>query len=518
MGTISTWTAIFLFAWTAAAQTCTVLQQSGCPTTGAPSGWTGSANPYAGPPTLKYFVTDASQVLASAGNSGATRPQARIVLTAQLTPAGQTYMLADPESCGGSGNLGPPACYFNQIGSAPDAQSPYAGPPAGILGYLYRLKAPPPAGVGLTEIDVNAWMGPLLVSSQYASLCGANCSAPAGWTGNCSTATSTAGWYCRGLATYDALFAYATQAGVKLNWEPEYTGDFLFSPGACGIPRGMSGSGYNYTERQVENCLAPIVAAAVSRWPIHHMSVLHEPCGATALVFNTGSSCFLSVGDTDTLIAALSAAARANRSNSQMLVGAGAAYADIGAAPYACPASGNYWCDWVTNLAGSLDYYAVHTYPAPSVSDYSIATLSVYSAMCGAVPNGRICLSDESSPLRFGGSGGEGNTIFGCGFEEWLTDGSFALWVDSVPSQWAPANGFRQWALFPSAPLLFTSSDPNNTHCSQSNDTYPQAAMNGLPASAGVTGEGLAYGAAAAGWTASLQGTARLTGRAALGQ
>ena len=105
----------------------------------------------------------------------------------------------------------------------------------------------------------------------------------------------------------------------------------------------------------------------------------------------------------------------------------------------------------------------------------------------------------------------------GCGYSEWLNDGSFALWADKIPGEWAPANGFREWALFPSAPLIYLSSDPNNTHCSQSSDTYPQAAMNGLPISAGVTAEGLAYAAAAGGWTASLQGSAHLTGRAELG-
>lgn len=508
---------LLLLASAAGAQTCTVLNPSGCPVAGAPSGWTGTADPYGGPPTLKLFVTDAAQVLSAAANLAAAKPQPRIVLTAELTPAGQTYMLADPESCGGTVNAGPPVCNFNQIGYAPDAQSPYTGSPAGILGYLYRLKAAPPAGVGLVQVDVNAWMGPLFVSSQYTSLCGSNCHVPAGWTGNCSTATSTAGWYCRGLATYDALFVYAARVGVKINWEPEYTGDFLFSPGACGLAHGMTGSAYNYTESQVQNCIAPAVAAAAARWPINHLSVLHEPCGATALVFNTGAYCFLNVGDVDALIAALSAGARANRSNTNMLVGAGAAFADIGAAPYTCPESGNYWCDWVTNLAGSLDYYAVHAYPAPSVPDYLTATLTDYAAMCAAVPSGRTCLSDESSPLRYGGSGGEGNTIFGCGYEEWLTDGTFSLWVDSVPGAWAPATGFRQWALFPSFPLLYVTADPNNTHCSQSNDTYPQAAMAELATPAGVTAEGLAFAKAANGWAESLQGSARLTGRAELG-
>jgi|HubBroStandDraft_1064217.scaffolds.fasta_scaffold08122_4 hypothetical protein len=501
----------------AAAQTCTVLDQSGCPAIGAPSGWTGAANPYAGPPTLKSFVTQASQVLPAAGNLGSNKPQPHIILTAQLTPAGEAYMTADSESCGGTANTGPPTCYFNQIGYAPDAQSPYTGSPAGILGYLYRLKAPPPAGVGLTQVDVNAWMGPLFVSSQYASLCGSNCYTPAGWTGNCSTAIGTAAWYCRGLATYDALFTYAARVGVKLDWAPEYTGDFLFGGGACGLTHGMTGSAYNYTETEVQSCIVPTVASAAARWPMNHMSVLHEPCGVMALVFGTGDHCFLDVSDVDTLITALSAAARANRSNSGMLIGAGAALGDIGTPPYTCPEGGNYWCDWVTNLAGSLDYYSVHAYPTPTPSLYLQDTLTDYGAMCAAVPNGKICLSDESSALRYGGDGSEGDTIFGCGSEEWLTDGSFSLWVDSVPAEWASATGLTQWSIFPSFPFIFLSLDPNNTHCSQSSDQYPQNTMAALAASTGVTAEGLAYAKAASGWTGSLQGAARLTGRAALG-
>ena len=213
-----------------------------------------------------------------------------------------------------------------------------------------------------------------LFPSQYASLCGTGCYFPSGLdqgTARRQTARPARGTAAV-LATYDALFAYATRVGVKLNWEPEYTGDFLFSP------ERLRASAWHVRQRFIttpkfryRNCIVPTVAAAAARWPIHHFSVLHEPCGATALVFTTGSaSCFLSVSDTGALDGSAVAPPYARACRIPRCWSAPVRrLRDIGTAPYACPASGNYWCDWVTNLAGSLDYYAVHTYPAPGVSD-----------------------------------------------------------------------------------------------------------------------------------------------------
>ena len=488
---------LLLTLGTSAAQTCTVLNYSACPTTGL----------YAGPPTLQSFVQGASQVLPAAGNAVSGSAQPRMIVTAQLVPAGESYMTADPMTCGGNSPGG--TCYFNVIGDAPNY---HGGAPSGIIGYLYRLSAQPPNGVGLSQVDVNMWMGPLFKASQWNAACaaygGGSCSPTIGST------YST--WYLNGLATYDAMFAYAANAGVLINIAPELTSDVLM---ACGITKGLG----NYTEAQMQNCLAPLIAAATARWNINHVSVLHEPCGVMSLIMNTGTACFLGVTDVDTMIAALSVAARwgspgtLTRQNPSMLVGAAATIGDVGALPYACPGANNYWCDWTTNLSGSLDYYALHAYPFQNVNNYTSKALVDYAAMGASVPANRQWLSDESSPLRFApaGGGSEGSTYLGCGASEWQTDGTFAWWAENIVGKWAPAAGLKSWSLFPSMPLLYVSSDPNNTHCSQSSDTYPQLAMQHL--GDGLTKEGIVFSQVAHGGTAALEGAAQLTRRTRLG-
>ena len=494
----------------ALAAQCNVLSTSGCPTTGSPSGWTGCANAYDAcgtGPTYQSFVAGASTALPAAGNSVSTLRQPRILLTAQLSPAGVAFMTTDPTSCGGTANTGPPTCYYNQIGFAPDAASPYTGVPTGILGFIYRMKQPSPVGLGLLQIDINGWLGPLFVSSQYLAS-GLNF---CGTYGSCHSAGGYSTWYTNSLATYDAVFSYIVASGLVVNWEPTMSGD---TKTVCGIPAYGT-----YTEAQIQSCEAPLEAAAAKRWNINHFSVDHEPCGVQELIYGTGGNCYLSVADENTLITALSAAIRATRKNPAMLVGAGAQFTDIGGTPYTCPNAGNYWCDWVTNLNGSMDYYAVHAYPITTASIYVSQALSVYKAMCQAVPSNQICLSDESSPLRYEptGQSGEGNSVFGCGYTSYLTDGSYAWWIGNVAGTWAPAIGFQQFAEFDTQRLLFLTNDSNNTHCSLSSDLYSKNVMLSLPTSVGVSGEGLEFAAVAGGYTLSVQGKSHISGPSLLG-
>ncbi len=468
--------------------TCTWMSWSGCPTTGL----------YAGPPTLQAYVQGAGLSLPAAAAQGAGTPTARIIVTAQIGPAGEAFMTADPSTCGGSSPTG--TCYYNVIGHAPNYDSQ---PPSGIIGYIYGLTAKPPNGVGLQELDVNLWMSPLFESAQWSAAC------TAFGGGSCSPTISggTAAWYSRGLATYDAMFSYLASIGVRVNAAFEPSIDLL---AACNITRGAG----NYTETQIQNCEGPLIAAAAKRWKLNHSSVHHEPCGVQTLIFGVSSGCYLSVGDVDTLIVALAAAARWSPANAGMLVGAGYILSEM-----------SYWTDMVTNLmagpnAATLDYGAAHFYPDTAVAsrNFVVTTLPNYASMCAAIPAGKICLADEGSTLRWSplvNGGGEGGTYLGCGSREFSNDGTVALFYASVIGAWAPQHGYKQFSIFPTWNFFYLSDDVNNTHCSQTTDNYTQTAMSNL--GNGITPEGLAYAKVAAGYGASILGRSNITGRGHIG-
>jgi len=481
------------------AQTCTIHTPTSCGTTGV----------WAGPPTLESSLAGAASSLPAAGLSVTTLPQPRMVLSANLVPAGRSYMTSDPNTCGGTSPSG--ICYYNVTGAY--ASTSNGG--FGILGYLYSLTAPKPFGAGLGAVDINIWLGPFFTASQWAAACasygGGSCSPSIG--------SANSSWYTNSLATYDALFAKLSALGLKVRLAPEISADVR---AACGIGSGAG----NFTETQVQNCLAPLEATLAARYSavpyspgtIEGISVLHEPCGVSALAFGTGSSCFLSVVGVDTLIAYISAAVKASSLNTKLKTGAGAVTSDLGGTLYTCPNPNNYWCDWVTNLTGSLDYYSVHTY-AGTATPWSgfDNTLAIYAAMAAAVPSVKQVIADESGPLEYApltGGLGEGGAYVGCGYKEWSTDGTFSAWVRWVVGNWAPANRLSRWTLFPSEPIVKWTTDINNTHCYPSSDNYDPWLSQYYGS---VTPEGLQYGVVAAGWNTSLQGSAHLTGRVHLG-
>jgi hypothetical protein len=89
-------------------------------------------------------------------------------------------------------------------------------------------------------------------------------------------------------------------------------------------------------------------------------------------------------------------------------------------------------------------------------------------------------------------------------------------WARAVPGAWAPANGVSVYSIYPIEPLLMTTADPNNNHC-VAGDGYEVLLSNALAGGPMLSPLGMSYGAMAAGWNTSLQGNARLTGRAHLG-
>ena len=466
-------------------QTCTILAPSGC----------GTAGPLAGPPTLQGYVGGLSTALPSTLAGAARSPQPRLTYSGEIVPASQSFMVYDPHSCPGSGT-----CLYNN--------------PAVIDNWIDSLVDAPPNGMGLRSVDLNLWVGPLLQSKEYnpASVVAGGLNY-CGTYGTCYGATdAAAAWHLNGLTTYDQMFAHlAAKNGVKVRIAPMLSGDVL---AACGIQQN------NFTEPQVERCVLPLWTAMVKRWHVDDDTVIHEPCGVLALVLGTAPNCAMSVSDLDEFIQHAAAAVRVTSQNPAIRIGAGALNSD---ATGTCPGIQNFWCDWYTNLmpSGVLDFGGIDLYPVVSVpvANYN-ETLASYAAMLAhATAIGIPVMANESSAMRWensAGAGGEAYTYWGCGATEWYTDGTWQAWARAVPGAWASANGLSLFSLFPTESALLLSDNSASNHCvtADSFEAGLSAALAGGPL---VSAAGKEYAVMAAGWNTSLQGRARLTGRAHLG-
>ena len=400
-------------------------------------------------------------------------------------------MTYDPHTCPVSGT-----CQYNN--------------PTIIDNFIDSLVMAPPRGAGLKSVDINLWVSPLFESAQYT----ANCAT----YGVCYTPTSSnQTWFSHGLSTYDTVFAHLASSwpNVKVRIAPMFSGDTM---NMCGITQN------SFTELQVQQCAAPLWAAMVARWHVDDMTVSHEPCGVFYVVLGseTGNTngCVMSVSDMDTFITYTAAAVRAKSQNTSVRIGAGAIVTD---AAGSCPGSQNFWCDWYTNLmpSGVLDFGGIDMYPVSSVpvANYN-NTLATYATMANHVTSiGKAVVANESSAMRWlntSGPGSEGNTYWGCAASEWMTDGTFMAWAVAVPGAWAPAKGIQIYSIFPIEPLLLTTTDINNNHCT-TGDGYQTLLSGALAGGTVLSPLGTLYGAMAAGWNTSLQGNAHLTGRANMG-
>ncbi len=392
-----------LCAVAACGQTCTILSPTNC----------GTANVYAGPPTLQSFVSGLSSALPVARANVASMPQPRTVYSAQVVPASMTFMTYDPHTCPVSGT-----CLFNN--------------PTVINNFIDSLLMPPPRGAGLKSLDFNLWVSPLFTTSQYASGCALY--------GACYTpALSNQGWYSHGLSTYDAVFAHLASAwpGVKIRLSPMFSGDAITT---CGISPGVG----NFTELQLEQCAAPLWAAMVARWHIDDITVTHEPCGVFAVVLGTAPTCVTTVGDMDTFIRHTAAAVRAVSQNQNIRIGAGGLISD---ASGACPSSQNFWCDWYTNLmpANVLDFAGIDMYPVTSIpaSNYN-STLASYASMAQHVQEaGKIAVANEASAMRWANPNGPGGKQYLLGMRGVRMDDRRRLY--GMVARRTGRVGTRQW-------------------------------------------------------------------------
>jgi len=452
-----------LFAATIWAQPCTISSTVNCPSTGI----------YAGPPPLPEFLNGAyaSFSALSTYTQDVPGPGTPVTLSAQLTGLSATFISSDPRTCPNSGT-----CVFNNL--------------ANEEAYIRSMLNPYPAGVGLKSVDINIWMGPFMEASQYPAACAAY--------GACGT-PGYPNWYANSLAVYDAVIPYIQSFGAQVRLAPIPTTDVI---AACGISRGTG----NFTEAQVEDCMKPLEVVMVERYHIDFISVVHEICGAMALDFNT-SGCALSASDGVKLATNLALAVRAHSSNSAIKIGVGSALADdSGDTPvHNCgnPGSTSQWCAWInsSSFQSAINYMSVHVYPLENgqpgeSSGYwngnATGTLENYTAMLQQIPAGKIRNADESSGLRWGNGSGDAGTILGCGSLEWLDDGSFEMWAQTVAGEWAESQGLGEFSLFPTEGLVYLTSDLNNNRCATNTDDYEPLVYTTYAGQ--VSEEGLIYG------------------------
>jgi hypothetical protein len=86
-------------------------------------------------------------------------------------------------------------------------------------------------------------------------------------------------------------------------------------------------------------------------------------------------------------------------------------------------------------------------------------------------------------------------------------------WIDALVV-WAGATGIASLDTYDSPTTIWYTSDTSNDCLTCSGSNFAKVLLNNL---GGITPTGQAYARLAAGWAASLQGRARLTGRARIG-
>lgn len=447
---------------------CTLVNLSACPTSGGPPS-------YAGPPTYQTFLTGIASSMASALSYSAGLPQPRTILSAQLVPASVSFITSDPHTCPTSGT-----CVYDNT--------------AVILGYDVSLQAASPSGSGLKSIDLNIWMGPIMESSQYTSLCAS--------TGTCFTPSgSIATWYTANLTLYDSLISQiqTTYSGSKLRLHPMFSGDVVT---VCGITFGSP------TLSQLENCTGPVEAALAKRYHVDEMTLMHEPCGVMSLVLGTSPSCALSVSDYDALVTYLAGVVRPNSTYGSIKLGSG----------NLTSGESSYVTGCYTVLNAVNDYCAQDIYPTSNTSVYYSGILSGVATTAAAVHAATFQSggpgeydADESAFFRWEPSGGsEATSYAGCGWVGFLSDGQTERWFQDVPGTFGRAIRAATWSLFDSEPLIFVTSDSANSRCSNGADGYLPNVMTAA-ASSLISQHGLAYGRVALGWQTSMQGTAKMS-------
>jgi hypothetical protein len=311
-------------------------------------------------------------------------------------------------------------------------------------------------------------------------------------------------WACASLYNYDLMLKYAVNTyGMKLHLRVKPDS----SVSACGWTSSS-------TEAQFIDCYAPLVAAAAKRWGSLADSVtyIHEAVGgfggAVPFAFNTN---WISDYITD-------AAATIRGFNNTLNMGA---CADT---PFAGDAA--YMAMYLSHPA--LNYVCVDLYAKGcTTATYGQNVLSVTQGWAQtAAANGKtIRLEEAGAPPHVPAActcPDDTQAYEGSGWTGYSTSGLHDQWLETITPLMA-AWGISGMTVFCDEWLMNATTNPTNASCVTFNNVGgqpPWLALSSAQMAASPTESGKLYarlGAWPAGGPVSLQGNARLSGRAHLG-
>ena len=234
---------LFILAVLSAASSlaqCTLFDQTGCAQV-----YTAPANP-----SLSTYLHDSEAAFQYTNAAIAKMPQPKILLTAQIVPAGVGWLSSAGQIFG-----------------------------AAIQKYMGMLQN----DAGVSTQDVNIWGTPFACDPSYSGYARAftpSIVVPCDCGGGSALAKGAAlpagsGPHCTALFHYDGMFSYAAANGITMRtgWYPG--GDEITSCGLTPAPAGV------FTEAQCEECMIPFMQAGMNRYgsAITAVQVLEEPTG-----------------------------------------------------------------------------------------------------------------------------------------------------------------------------------------------------------------------------------------------
>ena len=438
-------------------------------------------------PSLATFLSEENSSYQAIYASIAGMPQPKILMSGQINPASGSYL--------------PTA--VTSFGSA-------------IPAYMAMMAT----YAGVTTQDAFLHSASLAASTQYSPGSGdivvaTDCAGGIHLALN-QPVPSGSGPLCNILGYYDQMFQYAASHGITMR--SGFPGVDSAQVTACGLTAG------SITESQFEHCFLPLTKAEFSRWgaAITRYQVVIEPVGALASVEP------FSVSDIALIIQHFSTAIKAISPTTKIGATATGQSYPLTAAPYndIC-----YWQDWAattqlnsacaatpTNTYQYLDYLGIDIFGGScdqSANNYAteLAWFQTHFLSHSANVHNFPVFVGQSDPPRWcspTGRATEGNAYLGAGDVIWQTSGLRNAWQAAFTS-WASAVGIQSISLFCTVPWFNYTSDQTNCNCSQG--AWTKQVMSILAPTDAAT----KYLTLGKGWSESLQGSARLTGRARAG-
>ncbi|MFN7999037.1 MAG: hypothetical protein U0Q18_35780 [Bryobacteraceae bacterium] len=396
-----------------------------------------------GSPTRAQYEADLKAAMSVIQANTVLQGPEQITMSAQHIPGNTNWVNAGKGVCDPAAAYGKlRACIWNNAGA--------------MNAYTDALRR-----AGASAIDIN--FDPLVLSaaSQYQP--------PAAYR---IASDCPGGWECGTLANYDALIQHAVSLGLKVKLRP--------NPDTVAAAARLTASN---TLADLENWILPLYAAAAARWgaSIDSFTVVHEVVGA----FGTGVPFPLTVPAVSTFVR--DAAATVKGRNPAIRVGA--------TAETMFSADGAYFYSYLTL---GLDYVGVDLYGSScDVKDYpgtAMATAGIW-ATAAAKAGVRIEVEEAARPRWLPYAcpmPSENFAIEGAGDMDWVQDGADAAWLNAVVPALA-AQGYRMFSLFPSAPLIWATTDHANDNMQAG--SYARDVMSNL---GGLTSTGKAFASAGA--------------------